>query len=131
MNRIQKRSLFRRVLSVVLGSGLVLSLAFAQNKPIDKPIRVGGNVAQANRLSWVVPVYPAEAKQNRIQGTVNLEITIDKEGHVAQVAVIGGPGELIQSAADAVQQWVYRPTLLNGEPVSVITTVDVNYTLSQ
>jgi len=127
VNRIQNRTLFRRVLSVVLGTGLVLSLALAQ----DKPIRIGGNVQQANRLSWVDPVYPAEAKQNRIQGMVKLEITIDKEGHVLAVAVISGPAELIQSATDAVQQWVYRPTLLNGEPVSVITTVDVNYTLSQ
>jgi len=117
----------RRTLLVFLGSALALSLALAQ----DKPIRVGGNVQQANRLSWVDPVYPAEAKQNRIQGTVKLEINIDKEGHVSAVSVISGPAELIQSAADAVQKWVYRPTLLNGEPVSVITTVDVNYTLSQ
>jgi len=114
---------------VVLGVGLALSTAIAQDK--DKAIRLGGNVAQANLLSRVTPVYPAEAKQNRIQGTVKLEITIDKEGHVAAVSVVGGPTELIQSATDAVQQWVYRPTLLNGEPVNVLTTVDVNYTLAQ
>jgi len=47
------------------------------------------------------------------------------------VSVVSGPTELIRSASDAVQQWVYRPTLLNGEPVSVLTTVDVNYTLAQ
>jgi protein TonB len=119
----------RRILVVVLGIGLALSLAVAQEK--DKAIRLGGNVAQANLLSRATPVYPAEAKENRIQGTVKLEITIDKEGHVSAVSVIGGPTELIQSATDAVQQWVYRPTLLNGEPVEVLTTVDVNYTLSQ
>jgi TonB family protein len=90
-----------------------------------------GNVAAANRISTVTPVYPAEAKQNRIQGTVQLEIMIDKEGHVSQASVISGPAELVQSAADAVLQWVYKPTLLNGEPVRVVTTVDVNYTLSQ
>jgi protein TonB len=128
---IQNRSLFRCAISVILGVGFALSSALAQDKPIDKPIRVGGNVQQANLLSRVVPAYPAEAKQNRIQGTVALEITIDKEGHVLAVAVISGPAELVQSATDAVQQWVYRPTLLNGEPVSVITMVDVNYTLSQ
>jgi protein TonB len=112
---------------MVLTTGFALSLAFAE----DTPIRMGGNIAQANRISAVVPVYPAEAKQNRIQGTVRLEITIDKEGHVANMSLISGPAELVQSATDAVQHWLYRPTLLNGEPVPVLTTVDVNYTLAQ
>jgi protein TonB len=102
-------------------------LAFAE----DRAIRVGAKVAQANRLSSVDPVYPPEAKRDGIQGTVTLAITIDKEGHVSNVAVSSGPPELLRSAVDAVKQWVYRPTLLNGEPVTVLTTVDVNYTLSQ
>jgi bla regulator protein blaR1 len=123
---ISNRSLFRSALSVALGIGLT-AFALAQ----DRPIRVGGNVAQANRISWVTPVYPAEAKQNRIQGAVELEIMIDKEGRVSQLTVTSGPTELVQSATDAVQQWVYKPTLLNGEPVAVLTTVTVNYTLSQ
>ena len=117
------RFLFRGVLLLVTGVGLTL----AQNGPI----RVGGEVAQANRVSAALPVYPPEAKQNRIQGTVKLEIVIDKSGHVSQVTVTSGPPELIQSATDAVWQWVYKPTLLNGEPVFVQTTVDVNYTLTQ
>src|SRR3954463_16569819 len=111
-----------RALAVVLGAALALSTALAQ----DRPIRVGGNVAEANCVSKVNPVYPAEAKQQRIQGTVRLEIIIDKLGHVSQTSVVSGPPELIQSAADAVQQWVYKPTLLNGEPVFVQTTVDIN-----
>jgi len=123
LSTILNRSLFRGALLLVTGVGLALAQ--------DSPIRVGGDVAQANILSRVVPVYPAEAKQNRVQGTVRLEIAIDKEGHVSQVAATSGPPELIQSATDAVQQWVYKPTLLNGEPVIVLTTVDVNYTLSQ
>jgi protein TonB len=127
VSTILDRSLFRCALAVCLGVGFSLVLALAQ----AGPIRVGGNVAQANRLSFVMPVYPAEAKENRIQGTVQLEIMIDKEGHVSQVSVTTGPAELIQSATDAVLQWTYKPTLLNGEPVSVLTTVDVNYTLSQ
>jgi protein TonB len=104
---------------------LSLGLALAQ----DRPIRVGGNIAQANRLSFVNPVYPAEAKQNRIQGIVSLQITIGKTGHVENISITSGPQELVQASIDAVQQWVYKPTLLNGEPVDVITTVDVNYTL--
>jgi len=113
--------------TVVLGLAFVLALAFAQ----DKPQRVGPNVQQANRISGVAPVYPAEAKQNGIQGTVRLEVTIDKGGRVADLRAISGPAELIMSAIDAVKQWVYKPTVLNGEPVMVQTTVDVNYTLSQ
>jgi periplasmic protein TonB len=126
VKKTQKRSLFRCGVLMVLAAGVALSLALA-----DGPIRLGGNIAQANRISAVVPVYPAEAKQNRIQGTVKLEITIDKEGHVANMSLISGPPELVLSATDAVQQWVYKPTLLNGEPVSVLTTVDINYTLAQ
>jgi protein TonB len=115
-------------LPIFLIAGLLVSLALAQE---DRPIRIGGNVASANRISWVTPAYPPEAKQNRIQGTVSLDITIDKEGHVAQVTVTGGPPELTQAASDAVAQWVYRPTLLNGQPVTVLTTVNVNFTLAQ
>src|ERR1700761_3926165 len=74
MTAVLKRSTFRCALLVLLV--VVGSLAFAE----DHPIRVGGAVAQANRISWVDPVYPAEAKQGRIQGKVSLEITIDKEG---------------------------------------------------
>ena len=127
MNTTLHRSFIRGALAVVLGTGFLLSQASAQ----DRPVRVGGNVAAANRVSWINPVYPAEAKQNRIQGVVTLEITIDKEGHVSQVTVTDGPAELTQAASDAVAQWVYKPTLLNGQPVTVLTTVNVNFTLSQ
>jgi TonB family protein len=96
----------------------------------DRPIKVGGQVQQANLVSKVAPVYPSEAKRDHVQGRVSLEVTIDKEGHVVSVSPLEGPTALVQSAVDAVSQWVYRPTLLNGEPVSVITTVDVNYTLA-
>jgi TonB family protein len=127
MTVIPNRSVFRCALSVVLGVGFALTLAFAQ----DGPIRVGGNVQQANLISQVHPLYPAEAKDARIQGIVKLDVVIDKEGHVSQVSVVSGPTSLVQSAVEAVQQWVYKPTLLNGQPVFVQTTVDVNYTLSQ
>ena len=127
MKESRKRSSLRPALWVVLAAAFALSSALAE----DRPIRIGGNIAQANRISAVVPVYPAEAKENRIQGTVKLEITIDKEGHVSEMSLISGPQELVRSATDAVQQWVYKPTLLNGEPVSIVTTVDVNYTLAQ
>jgi periplasmic protein TonB len=112
---------------IVFGIVVAAGLACAQGGPI----RVGGNVQQANIVSRVTPVYPADAKRDRVQGTVKLEVTINKEGHVASASVLEGPPVLVQSAVDAVLQWVYRPTLLNGQPVDVITTVDVNYTLAQ
>jgi protein TonB len=111
---------------IALGLIFAASLVVAQ----ERPIRVGGQVQQANIVSRVTPVYPADAKRDRVQGKVTLEVTIDKEGHVVSVSPLEGPQVLVQSAVDAVSQWVYRPTLLNGQPVSVITTVDVNYTLA-
>jgi protein TonB len=106
-----------------------LALAFAQDNA--KPQRIGGNVMQSKIASRVTPAYPALAKQQGVEGTVRFEATIDKDGHVSALSVVSGPPLLIQSAVDAVKQWVYDPTLLNGEPVSVVTTIDVNYTLTQ
>ena len=81
------------------------------------------------RTKSVAPAYPAEAKQNRVQGSVVLETIIGKAGNVESVTVLSGPEELRESAITAVSQWEYQPTLLNGEPVTVITNVTVNYIL--
>jgi protein TonB len=121
------RSAQTALLVGLFATGLALTAVAAE----DQVIRIGGNVQQANLLSRVTPVYPADAKRDRIQGTVQLQVVIDKEGHVAEVSVLAGPDVLVASAVEAVKQWVYRPTLLNGEPVKVQTTVDVNYTLAQ
>ena len=94
-------------------------------------IKVGGNVQSAMVLKKVVPIYPASAKASAIQGPVQLAVIIGKDGTVQQVSVLDGPAELTQAATDAVKQWVYRPTLLNGNPVDVETTVTVNFTLQQ
>jgi protein TonB len=96
----------------------------------QQPIRVGGSAQQVNLVSQQRPVYPPEAKAARIQGLVQLQILIGKDGTVQNLTVLTGPEELRQSAVDAVKQWAYKPTLLNGQPVEVITTVDVNYTLA-
>jgi TonB family protein len=93
-------------------------------------IRVGGNVQQANLLMKVNPVYPPLAKQARIQGTVSLTTTIGADGAVQNLQLISGHPLLAQAALEAVKQWLYKPTLLNGNPVEVITQVDVNFTLS-
>jgi TonB family protein len=95
----------------------------------SNPIRVGGETQEQKLVKKVTPVYPKEAKEKHIQGKVVLDVTISKEGHVTSVEVVSGPAELVQSAVDAVKQWEYRSTLLNGQPVEVKSNVWVNYTL--
>jgi TonB family protein len=99
--------------------------------PEPQKIVIGGNVQQSKLISQPKPVYPPDAKAARIQGTVTLNVDIAADGKVKDVSVISGPPELVRSAVEAVSQWVYSTTLLNGEPVEVTTTVDVNYTLQQ
>jgi TonB family protein len=79
----------------------------------------------------VPPVYPEEAKKERIQGKVELDAVIGKTGAVEELKVISGPNELQQSALDAVRQWTYRPFLVNGAPVDVKTTIHVVYMLAK
>jgi TonB family protein len=78
----------------------------------------------------VPPVYPEEAKKERIQGKVVLEAIIGKDGTIENLEVMSGPNELQQSALDAVRQWTYKPFLVDGEPVEVKTTVNVIYKLA-
>ncbi len=97
----------------------------------QKVIRVRGTIANANLVKKVQPIYPTSAKQAHIQGTVTMDVKISKEGVPYDVQVVSSPSDdLAQSAVEAVQQWRYRPTLLNGEPVAIVTEVIVNYTLS-
>ncbi len=95
-------------------------------------IRVGGRIAESNLITKVQPVYPQSAKVAGIQGTVSMDVVISAEGVPQEIAVLSSPGDdLTQSALDAVRQWRYRPTLLNGQPVPIITNVIVNYTLAR
>jgi len=94
-------------------------------------IRVGGNVQANNLIKKVTPLYPPEAKAARIQGLVRFTATIGKDGTITNLEVVSGHPLLVESAQSAVSQWVYKPTLLNGQPVEVITQIDVNFTLSE
>jgi protein TonB len=93
-------------------------------------IRVGGNVQSAKLIKQPKPPYPPLAKQARIQGTVRFQAIIGKDGTIQNLQLISGHPLLVPSATEAVKQWVYQPTLLNGEPVEVVTQIDVNFTLS-
>jgi len=98
----------------------------------EKTFRVGGLVAANNLIKKVQPIYPVAAKEARIQGTVELEAVISKDGVPVDLRVVSSPSDdLSNSALEAVRQWRYRPTLLNGNPVKIVTVVIVNYTLSE
>jgi TonB family protein len=94
------------------------------------PVRVGGRVKEPTKLKDAKPVYPDEAKRDRIQGIVILECTISTEGKVTDIKVLRGVPELIDAAVEAVKQWEYTPTVLDGVTVPVIMTVTVNFHLS-
>jgi periplasmic protein TonB len=98
--------------------------------PPVEAVRVGGNIKAPKQLKKVDPAYPDIARQARVQGVVILEATISPQGKVTDVKVLRGIPLLDQSAIEAVKQWVYTPTLLNGVPVPVIMTVTVNFKLS-
>ncbi|HXN52989.1 MAG TPA: TonB family protein [Candidatus Acidoferrum sp.] len=100
-------------------------------KPAQGRIRQGGSVQAALLVNKVQPVYPPLARQTRISGTVRLHAIISKSGSVESLEVISGHPLLVRAAMDAVQQWRYKPTLLNGEPVEVDTTIDVIFSLNQ
>lgn len=101
-----------------------------KKKAPPKRIRVGGNVAKARLTRQVRPQYPPLARQARIQGTVKLSAIISKDGSIQKLEVMSGHPLLVPAALSAVKQWRYRPTLLNGEAVEVLTNIDVNFTLS-
>lgn len=95
-------------------------------------IRVSGNVQAAKLLKKVNPAYPPEAKQARVQGVVRMRAVIGKEGDILGLTLLMSPSpELARSAMEAVNQWKWQPTLLNGQPVEIQTDIDVNYTLSK
>ncbi len=98
--------------------------------PERKPFRVS-DVQRPRKIVDVAPVYPTIAINVRKEGVVILEAIIDTRGYVTDVHVVRSIPLLDEAAIDAVRQWRYTPTMINGEPVPVIITVTVNFTLSK
>ena len=101
---------------------------------IEKPamrIRISSGVAASNVIQKVNPEYPPQARDARLQGSVVLKIVIDKQGVPQEVSVVSGPPQLADEAVKTVKQWRYKPYILNGEPVEVETTVQMNFTLTE
>jgi TonB family protein len=100
--------------------------------PVDpsKPVPISTAVMRGNLVHGVPPVYPQNAKDAHITGVVVLHAVIAKDGSVADLKIISGPPLLRQSAIDAVKQWKYKPTTLNGTPVLVLTQINLDFTLN-
>ncbi len=91
---------------------------------------VSGSVIAGNRINFVEPIYPPDAKAAKLSGTVVMRALIGKDGTIKDLSVLSGPDEFRESALTAVHQWTYRPYLLNGNPVEVDTTITINYSLA-
>jgi TonB family protein len=107
--------------------------AFPKNSDSSNPrpdrVRVSSGVASDNLIHKVQPVYPMEARSGHVQGTVVLHALIGTDGIIKKLDLVSGPTELTQAAIGAVEQWRYRPYLLNGVPVEVETKIQVNFKL--
>ena len=101
-----------------------------RNTP-SAPVPVGGDVQMAMVVRKVIPIYPAIARTAGISGVVRLIGTIGKDGRIENLQVVSGHPMLARAALEAVQQWIYKPTLLNGMPVEVIAPIEVNFTLGR
>ncbi len=115
-----------------LGVTLPARLAPLSPPPPGAPqqIRVESNLQAANLIKRVVPVYPVLARSSGIQGIVRFTALIGKDGKIQNLKLVSGPSPLVDAASDAVKRWLYRPTLLNGQPVEVITQINVNFTIT-
>lgn len=94
-------------------------------------ITIGGNVLAARGISRIQPHYPEVARREYLQGTVKLHAIIGKDGTIQRLQVLKGYCSLAEASLEAVRQWRYRPTLFNGQPVEVDTTIDVIFTLNR
>lgn len=95
------------------------------------PLATGGDLLPGKLIKKITPVYPPMAQSSRVQGIVRFNATIAKDGTIRNLQLVTGPSLLVQAAADAVKQWVYEPTKLNGNPVEVETQINVSFTLSK
>lgn len=103
----------------------------AETGPAAQRLRVSGEVQKAKLVQQTAAEYPPLAKQARISGTVRMAAIIGKDGAVQEVRLVSGHPLLAQAAMDAVKQWVYKPTLLNGKAVEIATQIEVNFALEQ
>lgn len=117
-------------MKMFLSLALITGMTVAQTIPAGTP-RVSAGVLNGQVVSKAAPVYPIDAKVAHVEGVVKLDVIIGTDGHVQGMKLLEGPTPLVQAAMDAVSKWVYRPMLLNGQPVTVVTQIDINFTLQK
>jgi TonB family protein len=101
----------------------------APRSSVPQQISVPAKVQATRLVKPVTPVYPPLARATRVQGVVRFRATIATDGHIKSLTLLGGPPPLVQGATDAVKQWRYQPTIVNGESVEVVTDIEVAFTL--
>jgi protein TonB len=114
------------VLGAIVG-GLPAATAEA---PVPAPVRVSGLVKEPVKLVHVEPVYPPVAVAGHVQGVVVIDALIDQRGRVVETTIVRGHPIFEKAAVEAVRQWVYTPTLLDGVPVRVLMTITVSFRLT-
>jgi protein TonB len=116
-----------------LGSGNVFSGQSGPKVRVEAPkkVNISAGVAVGLLVQKTPPLYPPIAKTARVSGTVVIQATISKTGAIGNLRAVSGPSMLRQAALDAVKTWRFRPYMLDGEPVEVETTVNVNFALAQ
>jgi TonB family protein len=122
------------IAACLLAAGTLAAVWFPLTAPaaqLREPLQVDGSVMRSKLLRRVEPVYPETARRARLEGVVRLQVLVNELGEVSSVKIIGGGYPPLQpAAAEAVRQWRYSPTYLNGEPVPVLTTVNVTFSLT-
>lgn len=126
-NAEAERMLFRAL--ALLRTKLEPQLQAATN-PYEGAVRVGGDIKEPIKIRDVKPIYPAEAQDAKVQGIVIVEALIGQDGSVREAKVLRSVPMLDDAALGAVRQWQFTPTLVNGDPVPVVMTVTVNFTLN-
>jgi TonB family protein len=100
--------------------------------PVAKDaIEIPGSVQQGKLVNKVSPLYPSDAKAAGLEGSVKLRVLIGADGMMKEIRNVSGPLPLIQSSVDAVRQWIWKPTFVDGAPTPVITEIAVNYRLAR
>jgi TonB family protein len=101
----------------------------SDNATAPQRVQVAQGISRGLLVHKVQPIYPEAARQNRVQGTILLRAVIGTDGRIHELTPISGPKELLAAAIGAVQQWRYKPYVLNNEPVEVVTQITVNFQL--
>lgn len=120
---------------IVVAAVLMSSAAWAVRMPglgpdDNGPLHVAPDIQSLRIVTSAKPVYPELARLSRTEGAVVLNISISKDGTVSKVEIVSGPSLLTRSAQEAVRQWKYKPTIVNGQAVEVITQVRLNFSIS-